>query len=81
MNKRKKKKSQGRSGGGERENKPSTCGSLLYLLYGTLRLEGLKVEVSLSKKLVRPHLSGKKVGVVVHTCHSSNGGKCKMGGL
>jgi hypothetical protein len=30
------------------------------------------------KKLVRPHLSGKKLGVVVYLCHPSDGGRHKI---
>jgi hypothetical protein len=32
------------------------------------------------KTLARPHLKGKKLGMVVHTCHPSDGGKIKTGG-
>jgi hypothetical protein len=30
---------------------------------------------------VRPHLDGKKLGMVAHVCHPSYSRKCKIGGL
>jgi hypothetical protein len=30
-------------------------------------------------KFVRPQLKGKKLGVVVHTCHPNDGGNPKIG--
>jgi hypothetical protein len=33
-----------------------------------------------AKKFVRPHLNGKKLGVVVCTCHPSDGRRLKIGG-
>jgi hypothetical protein len=35
---------------------------------------------SRQKELMRPHLHRKKLGMVVHACHPSNGGKCKIRG-
>jgi hypothetical protein len=29
------------------------------------------------KKFARPHLSGKQLGMVVHTCHPNYGAKCQ----
>jgi hypothetical protein len=31
------------------------------------------------KKFVRPHLNGKKLGTVAHTCHPNEGRKHKIG--
>jgi hypothetical protein len=33
-----------------------------------------------TKMFVRPHLHGKKLVMVVHACHSSDGRKHKIGG-
>jgi hypothetical protein len=33
------------------------------------------------KKLLRPHLNGKKLGMVAHACHPSDIRKPKIGGL
>jgi hypothetical protein len=45
-------------------------------------LEGLWFKAILGKNLVRLHLNSnnKKLGVVVHMCHFSDGRKCKIGG-
>jgi hypothetical protein len=36
-------------------------------------------EFSLGKKFARPHLNREKLGMVVHACHLSSGGKLKIG--
>jgi hypothetical protein len=36
---------------------------------------------SRQKKVSRPHLKGKMLGMVAGACHPSNSGKCKIGGL
>jgi hypothetical protein len=42
-------------------------------------LEGSWFQANLGKKFVRPHLSGKKLGMVVNSCHPSDREKCKIG--
>jgi hypothetical protein len=45
-----------------------------------LRLGELGFKVSPGKKFVRPHLNGKKLGMVVQAYHPSDDGKPKIGG-
>jgi hypothetical protein len=42
---------------------------------------GTKQAKKKKKMFTRPHPSGKKLGMVLHACHSSNNGKCKLSGL
>jgi hypothetical protein len=46
-----------------------------------LRSGGLWFEVNLVKKLMGPHLEGKKLGMVAYSCHLSTGRKLKIGEL
>jgi hypothetical protein len=45
------------------------------------RLGKIIVPGQLRKKLVRPHLNRKKLGVVAHICHPSDGERCEIGGF
>jgi hypothetical protein len=62
----------------------SGCWGITLIIFAAweLRSVGSQFEASLGKNLVRLHLNSnnKKLGVVVHMCHFSDGRKCKIGG-
>jgi hypothetical protein len=58
---------------------------LFFLFLGVARNQWLTIIMTATgdhgwrpaeaKKFVRPHLNGKKLGMVAHACHPSDGGK------